>query len=222
MSNSIQKEILKEINLSDEIVKDVEFASVEMGTDSVSLGLNSFAIGNQCSALGDESFSIGVGSEAGVYGWYYEYVDFSTGTFYLTDTRPEVTTTPCTGNPPEVDHEFQSGFSVGDVVSYVNKNKNDLVGTITSIDGNKIVVGALSDVQRVETETKYDDWSIFSPSNQMAGGVWFGNSSFAMGTNARAANMYSFSHGKDCLAYGQYSHAEGRETSAGYAAHSEG
>ena len=192
------------------------------GKSSVALGEHSFAHGDQVSSLGNGAYAVGLSTIAGMQGWYYEFVDFSTGTFYLTDTQPDLTATPTTGTPPEVDLSFNSGFVVGDKISYVNHSKHDLAGTVSEVIGSKIVVGPLNDSRVVETDVKPDDWSIFAPENPLAGGIWFGSASFAEGYQTKAANEYSHAEGRDTLAFGQYSHAEGRETKAGYASHAEG
>lgn len=49
------------------------------------------------------------------------------------------------GPEPEVDTSFESGFAVGDVISYVNMVKCDMCATIVEVTGNKIVVGKLND-----------------------------------------------------------------------------
>jgi hypothetical protein len=102
---------------------------------------NSFAYGTGVSAIGENSYAVGKDSAAGCYGWYYKYLDLTTGTFYLTTEQPDVRNISSMGPEPEVDPSFESGFAAGDVISYVNKNKRDLYATVTEVNGNKIVVG---------------------------------------------------------------------------------
>jgi len=69
----------------------------------------------------------------------------TTGTFYLTTEQPDVRAISAMGEEPDVDTAFESGFAIGDIISYVNKNKRDMYATVATVNGNKIVVGKLND-----------------------------------------------------------------------------
>lgn len=195
------------------------------GESSQALGKNSFAFGDHATSIGDGAFAFGKNTYAGIYGWYYKYLDLTTGTFYLTSEQPDVRKISDMGPEPEVDSSFESGFAVGDVISYVNKGKHDMCATVVEVTGNKIVVGTLNDkVQEIlEEHPNHDDWTIFVPEKPEVGEIWLGECAFAEGSDSKAINAYSHAEGgRGCLAYGQYSHAEGKNTKAAYASHSEG
>ena len=132
---------------------------------------NSFAYGTGVSAIGENSYAIGNGCAAGCYGWYYKYLDLTTGTFYLTTEQPDVRAISAMGEEPAVDTTFESGFAVGDVISYVNKGKHDMCTTVVEVNGNKIVVETLNDkVQEIlEEHPNHDDWTIFVPEKPTVG-----------------------------------------------------
>ena len=185
---------------------------------------NSFAYGTGVSAIGENSYAFGKDSVAGCYGWYYKYLDLPTGTFYLTTEQPNVRNISSMGPEPEIDSSFESGFEVGDVISYVNMAKHEMYATIVEVTGNKIVVGKLNDIVRTieEEHPNHDDWTIFVPEKPTVGQVWLGECAFAEGLDCKAINAYSYTEGRKNLAYGQYSHAEGYKSRAAYAAHAEG
>ena len=213
-----QKQSSEDVNSAD---GEASFAG---GAGSKALGKTAFAFGDHATAIGDSAYATGKNTFSGIYGWYYKYVDLTTGTFYLTTEQPDVRKISDMGPEPEVDTSFESGFAVGDVISYVNKNKRDLYATITEVNGNKIVVGQLNDAEYVlvEEHPNHDDWSIFVPEKPTIGDIWFGEASFAEGLETKAINAYTHTEGKGTLAYGQYGHAEGKKTRAAYASHAEG
>lgn len=141
------------------------------GEASQALGKNSFAFGDHVTSIGDGAFAFGKNTYAGIYGWYYKYLDLTTGTFYLTSEQPDVRKISDMGPEPEVDSSFESGFAVGDVISYVNKSKHDMCTTVVEVNGNKIVVETLNDkVQEIlEEHPNHDDWTIFVPEKPTVG-----------------------------------------------------
>ena len=256
-SNSIIKRQIRNINLSDKVVVDLELSDYldkrEGGDVSGTVNIiqhdlnvlsgdivqtngsfiagqssvakrNSFAYGTGVSAIGENSYAFGKDSVAGCYGWYYKYLDLPTGTFYLTTEQPNVRNISSMGTEPEIDSSFESGFEVGDVISYVNMAKHEMYATIVEVTGNKIVVGKLNDIVRTieEEHPNHDDWTIFVPEKPTVGQVWLGECAFAEGLDCKAINAYSYTEGRKNLAYGQYSHAEGYKSRAAYAAHAEG
>ena len=106
-------------------------------------------------------------------GWYYTYADFSTGTFYLSKTQPDTMQTPNVGDSPSYIAGFNSGFAVGDVVTYINDEAHTV--QITNVDGNRITVGKrdnpivhnLNDSRKALTKKEYYDWSVFSTSKAL-------------------------------------------------------
>lgn len=106
------------------------------GENAVATGKSAFAYGDSVSAIGGNSYAIGKNSVAGCYGWYYDHIDFTNNTFYLTKNQPQVTYTSSLTGAGIIDTAFNSGFEVGDVISYVNKAKFDLALSVVAINGN--------------------------------------------------------------------------------------
>lgn len=213
-----QKQSVEDANVAD---GEAAFAG---GAGSKALGKAAFAFGDHAASIGGNAYATGKNTFAGIYGWYYKYVDLTTGTFYLTTEQPDVRKISDMGPEPEVDPDFESGFEVGDVISYVNKNKRDLYAAVVSVEGNKVVVGQLDDAEYEleEEHPNHDDWGIFVPEKPTIGDIWFGEASFAEGLDTKAINAYTHTEGRGTLAYGQYGHAEGKKTRAAYASHAEG
>ena len=193
--------------------------------NSVANGKSTFAFGDAVSAIGDNSYVIGKNSIAGCYGWYYDHIDFDNNAFYLTLSQPATTYTSSLTGEGTVDTSFDSGLSVGDVISYVNKAKFDMELSVVAVDGNKITVQPFKNTSQYkldESTPNHDDWSIFCPDKPIAGQIWFGEAAYAAGLDCKAINAYSHAEGKQNLAYGQYSHIEGYKNRGAYAAHAEG
>ena len=164
---------------------------------------------------------------AGCYGWYYVKMDADANTFYLSASQPNVLETP--RGPAEYVADFESGLSAGDVVSFDNFYKYDMWATVVAVSGNIVSVDGLPNgagqtrsVASIRPAPDRYDWSFCCPDRPWAGGVWFGEASYAEGENTAAVAAFSHAEGCDSTAFGQYGHAEGRECEAGYASHAEG
>ena len=195
------------------------------GSNSIATGDNSFVYGTGVSAIGENVYAVGKYSIAGCYGWYYNHIDFDNNTFYLTKTQPQVVHTSSLTGAGEIDQSFNSGFKVGDVISYVNKKKFDLALSIVAVNGNQISVEPFKDTGKyslAEFSPNHDDWSIFCPAKPLVGSIQFGEEAYAEGLGNVALNAYSHAEGAGGFAYGQYAHTEGKRNRAGYASHAEG
>ena len=196
-----------------------------IGGESSIAERNSFAYGTGVSAISENSYAVGKNSIAGCYGWYYDHIDFQNNAFYLTLTQPIATYTSSLTGEGTVDTSFDSGLSVGDIISYVNKAKFDMELSVAAVNGNKITVQSFKNTSQYkldEATPNHDDWSIFCPDKPVIGQIQFGEAAYSAGLDCKAINAYSHAEGKQNLAYGQYSHVEGYKNRGAYATHAEG
>ena len=174
-------------------------------------------------AISVTSMAVGAGTTSGLKGWYYSKIDFSTKKITLSDNQPTVLINNLIGG------RWESGvpnIKKDDIISIVNDSKYDLCSKVVDIDKNIITVDTLP-FDKLETSliaiNNLDDWSVYIPDKPDAGIIDFGGGAFSEGGyNTMATNICAHAEGLDTHAYGQYSHAEGRETKAGYASHAEG
>ena len=182
-------------------------------------------------AISKTSMAVGAGTIAGLKGWYYSKIDFNNKKITLSDkpTYILIGTTLIGGN-------WNSGtpnIKVRDKISLVNDSKYDYCGEVESISGNVITLKNALPFTELVTDSgaatavlagKFSDgYSLYIPDRPDAGIIDFGGGAFAEGgLESKASNICAHAEGLTTHAYGQYSHTEGRETKAGYAAHAEG
>lgn len=121
-------------------------------------------------------------------------------------------------------------YEVGDLISFRNKYTFICGGQITAISGNKITLGQFTDFVLEEmpntttwlpdegadqTELNFDAYSLWNMTRPTLGTVVLNNIAFAFGANLNSLGKASFAQGFDSKAYGAYSIALGRGTTAG-------
>lgn len=94
----------------------------------------STAIGGDAKALALGSYAIGPANVAGVFGCYWDEIDFSTNTISLT------TTPRLTDSETLTPYNVEGIWEVGDIISIINNHKHSAITTIESINGNIITV----------------------------------------------------------------------------------
>ena len=173
-------------------------------------------------AISQTSIAIGASTTAGLKGWYYSKIDFSKNQITLSDKQPYAISSVLIGG------SWSSGtpnISIGDKISIVNDSKYDYCGTVKSISENIITLVDSLPFSKISSSLSFnnlDDWSIYIPDKPDAGIIDFGGGALAEGSLTKSTNIASHAEGIQTHAYGQYSHTEGRDTKAGYAAHAEG
>lgn len=207
-------------------IEDLPF---EKGDANNSAVLKGEYQGYKNKAISQTSMAIGAATTAGLKGWYYSAIDFTNKKITLSDkpTYILVGTTLINGG-------WGSGtpnIKVDDVISLVNNSKYDLCSKVTAVKGNVITVDNLPFTKLlIDSGTSLavlagqfsDGYSVYIPERPDAGIIDFGGGAFSEGSLSKATNIASHAEGLQTHAYGQYSHTEGRETEAGYAAHAEG
>lgn len=121
-------------------------------------------------------------------------------------------------------------YEVGDLISFRNKYSFICGGQITAISGNKITLGRFTDFVLEEmpntttwlpdegadqTELNFDTYSLWNMTRPTLGSVVLNNIAFAFGAKLNSLGKASFAQGFDSNAYGAYSIATGRGTTAG-------
>ena len=121
-------------------------------------------------------------------------------------------------------------YEVGDLISFRNKYSFICGGQITAISGNKITLGQFTDFVLEEmpntttwlpdegadqSELNFDAYSLWNMTRPTLGSVVLNNIAFAFGANLNSLGKASFAQGFDSNAYGAYSTAVGRGTTAG-------
>lgn len=121
-------------------------------------------------------------------------------------------------------------YEVGDLISFRNKYSFICGGQITAISGNKITLGQFTDflLEQMpttttwlpdegadQTELNFDAYSLWNMNRPTLGSVVLNNIAFAFGANLNSLGKASFAQGFDSKAYGAYSIATGRGTTAG-------
>lgn len=180
-------------------------------------------------AISQTSMAIGAATTAGLKGWYYSAIDFANKTITLSDKPTYILVGGILLN---------GGWSSGkpnikrdDVISLVNNSKYDFCSKVTTINDNVITVDSLPFTELVKDNGASvavlagqfsDGYSIYIPERPDAGLIDFGGGAFSEGSLSKATNIAAHAEGLETHAYGHYSHTEGRDTMAGYAAHAEG
>ena len=121
-------------------------------------------------------------------------------------------------------------YEVGDLISFRNKYSFICGGQITAISGNRITLGQFTDfvLEQMpttttwlpdegadQTELNFDAYSLWNMNRPTLGSVVLNNIAFAFGANLNSLGKASFAQGFDSKAYGAYSIATGRGTTAG-------
>lgn len=149
---------------------------------------------------------------AGVTGYYFTNINFETNEITLSKTQSQ--------NPTS---EFNIKYKVGDVISLTNNAKYYNCSTIIKVDKNIVTVDSLPFTSIYETDNPSpDEWIFFVINKPTYGEVRLGLNATAFGENTNALERSSYAEGRETIAYGSYSHAEGRKTQAGFTAHAEG
>lgn len=168
---------------------------------------------------------------------YFDKTNFSNGTgtmdIYVGDE--ELTYEQGIGNQSSPASNFYNAglatqYEVGDLISFRNKYSFICGGQITAISGNKITLGQFTDFVLEEmpntttwlpdegadqTELNFDAYSLWNMNRPTLGSVVLNNIAFAFGANLNSLGKASFVQGFDSKAYGAYSTAVGRGTTAG-------
>lgn len=191
------------------------------GYKTIAKGKQSHAGGKSSKAIGESSFVHGDGCSAGAKGYYWSGINFETKSVYLTDTQ---TFTPQpVSNDALLNLSFESGYSIGDIMSIENGSHYDVFGAIIGIEGNKLVFESLPfDTIAGEGNTDYDGFSIYCPEKPEVGTIFLKNNAISFGESCKASGRSSAAIGVGNRTQGNYAFAEGRQTTAVYGAHSEG
>ena len=170
----------------------------------------SMAYGASATARSAGSMAFGVKVSAGVYGYYWSNIDFSTNVIALS-TEQFSASKPTSLN-----------WEVGDRISIVNNEKYSLFSTITAVDTTNmtITVDKLPFTESAYTDefTDYnpDDKSIYVPEKPDAGVVEFGWGAYAHGSHVTATGHFSAGFGYNNIVAGDYALVGGRGNEAGY------
>jgi len=173
-------------------------------------------------ALSKTAMAVGAGTMAGLKGWYYSKIDFTSNQITLSEVQPRLSFGNLVGGKWSLG---TPDINVGDKISIVNDAKYSYCGEVKSISGGVITLKEALPFTSLSTSilvTNIDDWSIFLPDRPEAGIIDFGGGAFSEGGQSKASNICAHAEGLETHAYGQYAHAEGRGTRASYAAHAEG
>ena len=253
LSDTDKNQALANLGLSDvatvindiPIVKgDAEHSAVLKGETTV-LGVT-----YKNEAFNEGCVSLGVGTTAGLKGWYYKAIQIGNDSkvvyLYLT-TEQQIPILVSTANAVENQEKtIEVNLSKGDICSIINGdrqldkfefrlNEMSTYGRISFTYKGK-GTNPLSIIQNVE-ELKLEDYSVFCISKPSCGivelskcNIALGNntkslaeSSVSMGLRSTAVGITSYAEGQDTIAVGECAHAEGAFTkSNGIASHTEG
>lgn len=169
-------------------------------------------------------------------GWYIQYMDISginsdTLVFYiginqLTFEEGKVAT------EPSIDSTIESGYAVGDTISFVDDFHALNCAVIKSIDHNKITVGSLGEmIKRKLTQASANNGWVDNGGNAQNDyslcvfakptineGVIINDNGYAFGRNNLPIGGESMAHGSTNISMGEYSTTQGVGlTSEGYA-----
>lgn len=208
-------------------------------------GVMSFAYGAGVKALTAGTMAVGVNSIAGVLGFYWHSIDFTT-----TDSEGNVTPTivlsteqkpfyqtsaTILGNTITTDWNKSAtwtdeaanvlaNWAVGDVISIVNDHKYAFCSTIKTIDSTngKITVDSLPFTESTASADtvlakNFDDYTIFVPEKPTIGIVNLGFGSFALGYNNKATGSFATTIGYENIAGSDFAFVAGRENKGSYA-----
>ncbi len=206
-------------------------------------GNDAFVAGALTRAITDNSVAMGANNVAGLRGYYWSQIMFNQDGLGGAVALANSANIPVT-IPQEVDKisdilvDFDNPYAAGDVFSMVNGGQYGLCGTITEVDNNVIyfscttpylgfpensVGDTTTRVKQLEPASlAYDDYTFGVIEKADKGIAEIAKGSVAFGTDNLSTGICSFAEGKDDVAYGHYSHAEGRKNKAAYAAHAEG
>ena len=213
------------------------------GENNIAEGTHSIVGGKDSSAIGPYTESIGMGTIAGIKGYFFQNIEFGPEIFNEDGTSTQ-TYGPCnitlTKEQPDdialapIPESFEIGFAVGDELTITNDSKYPRCCEITTVNNNIITVDSLpfntviNMREKLDAEGKtdekvgVDDYQIFCPDRPLAGEVNLGFYAHAEGEETWALERASHAEGRLTRAEGQYAHVEGRETTALYIGHAEG
>lgn len=168
---------------------------------------------------------------------YFDKTNFSNGTgtmdIYVGDSELTYEQGIANQSSPAsnfYDAGFTTQYEVGDLISFRNKYTFICGGQITAVSGNKITLGQftdfvleqmpttttwLSDEGADQSELNFDAYSLWNMTRPTLGSAVLNNISFAFGANLNSLGKASLAQGFDSNAYGAYSIAVGRGTTAG-------
>ena len=193
-----------------ELTADIDIP-LEKGSAENSVILKGEYEGCSNRAISQNSIAVGVGTTAGLKGYY---VNYATATImYISEVNTELL-----DSEPSIDNNFINPYEVGDVYSVHYGNNYYNVGTITSINHNKITVNTAI-VPTKDAELRYHFY-VFDKADK--GVVDLGKCTYTEGFENKAYNITAHAEGYGNKSFGKYSHTEGKLNEAGYCAHAEG
>lgn len=120
-------------------------------------------------------------------------------------------------------------YETDDVFSIVNGPHYDLIAKIESISHNRVkytydgdVDPLIKAIETIPVDDGEDRYAFLVPTKPDVGVVLLKSYAMSTGVNTMSVGIASSAEGRETLAFGDYSHAEGRSTEAGYCSHSEG
>lgn len=228
------------------------FAAHAGGSNTIANGDDSFSHGNAAKAIANIGFATGELTVAGGYGYYYFAIDTENKRIYLCDeqysvpvmgTAAEIASALAntTIKSPVVFGNFKAPNSP-DYSDYRQDSENGYYININNIEtyigqvkyssyhkdaNDRIYIqytGALGfdAINIKETELLPIDYSISFPEVPECGMYPIFTHTFTEGYGAFAPAYCSHAEGYRTISMGEYAHAEGLNTRAGYASHSEG
>lgn len=185
--------------------------------------------GEKNRAISEASVALGSNNLTGLKGWYYAHIQKVSDTrinVYLCDEQ----VTPTMSSSKIGDQSAVNPLAIigkGAIVSLVNDSKYDNMFIVNNGRAGMIQLdmaqGVLPfDSIDIEEDLSPEDYSIYCLEKPDAGVADIGQHSFASGLNNQATNGSATSEGFNNHSYGKFSHTEGRDNKAGYAAHAEG
>lgn len=194
------KDIPKNLPFLNNELSDILVDSIVIGNNSINdNAINYLVQGNNNKIISKYSSALGTGNIAGLRGFLI--VGLNTGNKTVTLNTTE-------------------GLEIGDIVSIRATYNEYNFGKITAITNNVLTLDIMPNRLALDTSSPQSNqlWVFEKPE---IGDIDIGGPAAAIGYD-NYAYFQSFAEGFRNKAYGRFSHAEGRETSAAYSAHSEG
>lgn len=214
------------------IVGDLGAAATTVNAPKAT-GKMSLSLGANTESKAPGAMTFGFGNTAGIKGYYWWDINFSTKVIQLSTERQSLTTWT-RKIPSNID------WAVGDWVSIVNGDKYPMCCKITAVDktNGTITVDSLPFTSKesptIKTPEDNGIYAIYENDQSSLtaktkprwsarnGVVDFGFGAWSQGINNYSAGMFSTTENYNNIAFGDYTHVEGRQNIGGNRAHVEG
>lgn len=171
-------------------------------------------VGKNENSIGPGAIALGDGAVAGCKGHYYNSINFKEKCLYISNQQNQPY--EVVANSPHYNASFTTEWKVGDKFSIVNGAHYDEIGTITSIEGNRIGYDTIGFDAIQEGDDGLDAYSITVPSKPLCGEIAFGEGAFAVSDGGIAAGRFSVNFARNGRNIGDYSFNVGRDNVVAY------